>query len=155
MSLSDQDYLRSTPMWSLLYSPVITGHKDFIVLWYSPETSHEGSVSPLLFYPDDLVNPVATYMLFSLRQSQSPESHRAPVNWAWGLTSTIPALGRKRVLDLCKFQASLVYTLTKKGDQKVSLMITWLIRSSHAALSDYTSHLSQYLLDPLKTLFST
>jgi hypothetical protein len=154
MSLSDQDYVRSTPMWSLLYSPIITGHKDFIFLWYSPETTHEVSVSPL-FYPDNLVNPVATYMLFSLRQSQSPESHRAPVNWAWGLTSIIPALGRKRLMDLCKFQASLVYTVTKKGDQKGSLMITWLIRSSHAALSDNTSHFSQYLLDPMKTLFST
>ena len=54
-------------------------------------------------------------------------------------------------MDLCKFQASLVYTVTKKGDQKGCLMITWLIRSSHAALSDYTSHFSQYLLDPLKT----
>ena len=142
MSLSDQDYLRSTPMWSLLYSPVITGHKDFIVLWYSPETSHEGSVSPLLFYPDNLVNPVATYMLFSLRQSQSPESHRAPVNWAWGLTSIISALGRKIHMDLCEFQTSLVYTATKKGEQKGSLLITRLNGSSHPALSDYTNHFS-------------
>ena len=58
-------------------------------------------------------------------------------------------------MDLCEFQASLVYTVTIKGDQKVSLMITWLIRSSHVALSDYTNHFSQYFLDPLKTLFST
>ena len=155
MSLSDQDYLRSTPLWSLSYSPFITGHKDFIVLWYSPGTTYEASVSPFLYYSDNLVNPVATYMLFSLRQSQSPESHRAPVNWAWGLTTIIPAVGRKRIMDLCKFQARLVYRVTKKGDQKGSLMITWLIRSSHAALSDNTSHFSQYLLDPIKTLFST
>ena len=30
-------------------------------------------------------------------------------------------------------------------------MITWLTRSSHPALSDYTNHFSQYLLDSLKT----
>ena len=58
-------------------------------------------------------------------------------------------------MDLCEFQASLVYTATKKGDQKGSLMINQLIRSSHPALCDYTSHLSHYLLDPLKNLFST
>jgi hypothetical protein len=124
-------------------------------LWYSMETTQGVSVSPLLFYSYNLVNPVATYMLLSLRQSQSPESHRAPVNWAWGLTSIIPGLGRKRLMDLCEFHASLVYTATQKGDQKGSLMITWLTRSSHLALSNYTSHFSQYLLDPLRTLFST
>jgi hypothetical protein len=149
------NHLRSTTMWSLCYSPVITGHKDFIVLWLNPETTHEVSFSPLLFYRDNLVYPVATYMVFSLRKSQSPESHRAPGNWAWGLTSIISALGRKIHMDLCEFQTSLVYTATKKGEQKGSLLITRLNGSSHPALSDYTRHFSQYLLDPRKTLFST
>ena len=58
-------------------------------------------------------------------------------------------------MDLCEFQTSLVYTATKKGEQKGSLLITRLNGSSHPALSDYTRHFSQYLLDPRKTLFST
>jgi hypothetical protein len=156
ISLSDQDYLRSTPMWSLLYSPVITGHKDFIVLWYSPETSNEESVSPLLFYTDDLVNPVATYMLFSLRKSLSPESHRAPVNWEWWLTSIISALGRKRHMDLCEFQASLVYTATKKmrperlshdhlANQEQSPCSQWLYKSFLLVSPGFPEDLVQHI----------
>ena len=39
-------------------------------------------------------------------------------------------------------QPSLYSNNKKKWDQKGSLMITWLTRSSHPALSDYTSHFS-------------